>query len=103
MLSLCITKYEQLNPLKGKTNKIVLNAFIEIVSKSNCKSNKLSVDQGRELYHKLMHEWLDNKGIYMYSIYNKGNSVIVEKHIKILKAKIYKKWQLMIINLILVI
>ena len=50
-----------------------------------------------------MQEWLDNNDILMYSTHNEGNSVIAERFIKTLKAKIYKKSQLMIANLILVI
>ena len=48
------------------------------------------VCQGREFYNKLTQEWLDNNYILMYSTHNEGNSVIAEKFIKILKAKIYK-------------
>ena len=50
-----------------------------------------------------MQEWLDNSDILMYSTNNEGKSVISEKYIKTLKAKIYKKWQLVIANLILVV
>ena len=50
-----------------------------------------------------MQEWLDNNDILMYSTHNEGKSVIAERFIKILKAKIYKKIQVMIANLILVI
>ena len=51
-----------------------------------------------------MQEWLDNNDILMYSTHNEGTSVIIaERFIKTLDAKIYKKWQLMIANLILVI
>ena len=32
-------------PLKDKKGKTVLNAFIKIVNESNCKPNKLWVDQ----------------------------------------------------------
>ena len=39
----------------------------------------------------------------MYSTHNEGTSVIAERFIKTLKAKFYKKWQLMIANLILAI
>ena len=35
--------------------------------------------------------------------YNEGKSVVAERFIKMLKGKIYKKWQLMIKNIILVI
>ena len=38
-----------------------------------------------------MQEWLDNNGILMYSTHNEGKSVIVERLLKTLKAKIYKK------------
>ena len=49
------TKYAWVK--KGKT---VFNTLIEIVNESNRKLNKLWVDQARELYNKLMQEWLDN-------------------------------------------
>ena len=38
-----------------------------------------------------MQEWLDNNDILMYSTHNEGKSVIAERFIKTLKAKIYKK------------
>ena len=85
------TKYAWVKPLKDKKGKTVLNAFMEIVNESNRKPNKLWVDQGREFYNKLMQEWLDNNDILMYSTHNEGNSVIAERFIKTLKAKIYKK------------
>ena len=44
----------------GKKGKTVFNTLIEIVNESNWKLNKLWVDQARELYSKLMQEWLDN-------------------------------------------
>ena len=85
------TNYAWVKPLKDKKIKTVLNAFIEIVNESNRKPNKLWVDQGKELYNKLMQESLDNNDILMYSTHNEGNSVIAERFIKTLKVKIYKK------------
>ena len=85
---------------KGKT---VLNGFIEIVNESNHKPNKLWVDQGREFYNKLIQEWLDINDVLMYSTHNEGKSVIAERFIKTLKAKIYKRWQLILVNLIFLI
>ena len=41
------TKYAWVKPLKDKKCKAVLNTFITIVNESNCKPNKLWVDQGR--------------------------------------------------------
>ena len=67
------------------------NAFIKIVNESNHKPNKLWVDQERELYNKLMQEWLDNNDILMCSTNSEGKSVSNDRFIKILKAKIYKK------------
>ena len=38
-----------------------------------------------------MQEWLDNNDILMYSTHYEGKSVIAERFIKTLKAKVYKK------------
>ena len=38
-----------------------------------------------------MQEWLGNNDILIYSIHNEGKSVIAERFIKTLNAKIYKK------------
>ena len=38
-----------------------------------------------------MQEWLDNNDILMYSTHNNSKSVIAERFIKTLKAKIYLK------------
>ena len=38
-----------------------------------------------------MQEQLDNNDISIYSTYNESNSVIAERFMKILKAKIYKR------------
>ena len=85
------TKYTGVKALKDKKSKTVLYTFIEIVNESNCKPNKLWVDQGKEFYNDFMQEWLDNTDILMYSIHNEGKPVIPERFIKTLKAKIYKK------------
>ena len=70
--------------LKDKKGKKVLNTFIEIANESNREPNNLWVDQGRELYTKLMQEWLDNNNILMYSTHNEEKSVTVEWFIKAL-------------------
>ena len=85
------TKYAWVKPLKDEKCKTFLNACIEIVNESNRKPNKLWVGQRREFYNKLMQEWLYNIDILMYSTYKEGKSVITERFIKTLKAKMYKK------------
>ena len=75
-----------------KTKKVkVLNALIDIVNESSCKPNKLWVDQGRKFYYKLKQQWLGSNDILMHSTGNEGKSVITERVLKALKAKIYKK------------
>ena len=69
---------------------MVLIAFIEIINESNHKPNKLWYDQGRKFCNKLMQELLDNN-ILMYSRHSEDKSVIAERFIKTLQAKIYKK------------
>ena len=81
----------KLNLWNKKNDKTVLNAFIERLNESNRKLKKLWVDQGRKFYNKHIQEWLDNDDILMYSTYNEDKSVISERFIKTLKAKIYKK------------
>ena len=83
--------YAWIKPLKDKKGKTVLNAFIQIVNESNCKPNKLWVDQGRKFYNKFLQERLGNTDILIYLTHNKGKSVIAEKFIKILKSTTYKK------------
>ena len=85
------SKYVWVKPLKGKKSKTVFSAFIEIVNESNCKPNKLWVDQGREFHNKLLQEWLDNNDIVTYSTCNEGKPAIAETFIKTLKSKMYKK------------
>ena len=92
-----------MKPLKNKDCKTVLNFFKKIVNESNCKPNKLWVDQGREFYNKHMQKWLNNIDILMYFTHNEGKWVMTERFIKTLKTKINKKWQLIIGNFILII
>ena len=42
-----------------------------------------------------MQKWLDDNDILLYSIHDEGKSVVVERFVKTLKNKIYKK---MIVN-----
>ena len=78
-------KYAWVKTLKDKKDKTVVNAFIEIVNETNCKPNKLWVDQRREFYNKLMQEWLEINDILMYSTHKEGKSVIAERIIKNVK------------------
>ena len=84
-------KYAWVKPLKDEKRKTVLNAFMEIVNEFNHKRNKSWVDQRGEFYNKLMQEWLDNNDLLIHSRNHEAKSLIAERFIKTLKAKIYKK------------
>ena len=72
------TKYAFVKPLKRKKAKTVLYGFIETVTESEPKPNKLRVDQGKEFYNSLMQKWSDDNDILMYSTHNEGKSVVAD-------------------------
>ena len=75
--------------MKDKKSKTVLNPFIEVINESNCKPNKLRVDQGRELFNKRWYfnnNFKNNNDILMYSEHNEGKSVIAWKVYKNIKS-----------------
>ena len=78
--SLCVvdvfTKYAWSKPLKADKAKTVFPGLIEIVDESNCKPNKLWVDQGKKLCNDSMQNWLDDNNILIYSTPNEGKSVV---------------------------
>ena len=57
---------------------------------SNRKRNKIWVDHGSEFYNNKFKSFLEENDIEMYSTFNEGKSVVVERFIKTLKNKIYK-------------
>ena len=76
-----LSKYVWVKPLNNKKAKTVLNGFIEIANESKHKSDKSWVDQ----------KWLVDNRSLMYLTYNEGKSVVLEKFIRTLTGKIYKK------------
>ena len=76
--------------MKGKKGVSIVNAFQKILKESDRKPNKIWVDKGTEFYNSSFKKWLKDNNIEIYSIHNKGNSVVAERFIKTLKDKIYK-------------
>ena len=76
--------------LKKKKGVRIVNAFQNILNKSNRKPNKIWVDKGSEFYNRSMKSWLEKNDIEMYSTHNEGKSVVAEKFIRTIKNKIYK-------------
>ena len=62
----------------------------KIIKQSNRKANEIWVDQGGEFYNHVFKRWLSNNDIIMYSTFNEGKSVVVERFIRTLKNKLYK-------------
>ena len=84
------SKYAFVIPLKDKKGFSVTNAFNKIIKQSERKPNKIWVDQGGEFYNNVFKRWLSKNNIIMYSTYNEGKSVVVERFIRTLKNKLHK-------------
>ena len=82
--------YAWVVPLKNKKGISIVNAFQKILDKSGCKPNKIWVDKGSEFSNNSFKKWLKDNDIDMYLIHNEGKSVVAERFIRTLKAKIYK-------------
>ena len=76
--------------MEDKKAKTVLHGFVEILSRSKRKQNKLWVDQGKEFHNSPMQKWLDDNDILMYSTHNEGKSVVAERFTRTLTS--IKKW-----------
>ena len=84
------SKYAWVVPLKDKKGITITNAFQKILKESNRKPNKIWVDKGSEFYNNSFKKCLKDNDIEMYSTHNEGKSVVAERFIRTLKAKIYK-------------
>ena len=92
------SKYAFVAPLKDKKGISIINAFNKIIKQSNIKPNKIWVDQGGEFYNHVFKRWLSNNDIIMYSTFNEGKSVVVERFIRTLKNKLHKHMTVIIKN-----
>ena len=76
--------------LKDKKGISIVSAFQKLLKESEGKPNKIWVDKGSEFYNYSFKKWLKDNDIEMYSIHNKGKSVVAERFIRTLKNKNYK-------------
>ena len=84
------SKYAFVVPLKDKKGISITNAFKKIIKQSRRKPNKIWVDRRSEFYNHDFKKWLSSNDIILYSSYNEGKSVVVERFIRTLKNKLYK-------------
>ena len=93
MSLMLFSKYAWVFLLKDKKGITIADVFQKILNNSKkrpkyVKKAKL-VDKGREFYKSSFKKCLKDNDIEMYSTYNEGKSVVVEKLIRNLKNKIY--------------
>ena len=48
---------------------------------------KLWVDQGSEFYNRVFRGWLEENDVEMYSVYNEGKAVVVERFNRTMKER----------------
>ena len=80
------SRYAWSIPIKNKTGKSIVKAFDSI----NQKPKKLWVDNGSEFYNKIFKKWLNDNNIEMYSTFNEGKAVVIERFNRTLKNKMFK-------------
>ena len=61
-----------------------------VLLKSNCKPNKLWVDQVKEFYNSPMEKWLDDDDILMHLTDNEGKSVLLRGFQELWRLKVIK-------------
>ena len=106
-LLLCVfdifSKYAWVVPLKDRKSIGIVNAFQKILNQSARTTNKIWVDKGSKFYNNSFKKWLKDNDIEMYSIHNKGKSVVAESFIRTLKrikfANICQQYQKMCISI----
>ena len=76
------SKYTWIVSLKDKRGISLVNAFQKILHDSNRKPNKIWVYKGSEFYNSSFKKLLKDNGIEMYSIRNKGNSIVAERFVR---------------------
>ena len=57
------------------------------MKESNRKPSKIWVDKGSEFCNNSFKKWLKDNDVEMYSIHNKGKSVVAERFIRTLKTR----------------
>ena len=79
------SKFAWAIPLKDKKGLSITNTFADIIKKYKRKPKYLSVDKGSEFYNKTFKDWLLQNDIELYSTFNEGKAVVIERFNKTLK------------------
>ena len=81
-------KYAWAVPIKDKSAASVTKAFETIINDRIPKT--LWVDEGKEFYNATFKKLLDKHKIYMYSTFNEGKAVVIERFNRTLKYIMWK-------------
>jgi hypothetical protein len=84
------SRYAMSRPLKSKSAKDVLDAFLAIIKTEGRKPRKIWVDKGSEFYNLQFIKWTKSEKIELYSTYSESKSVIVERFNKTLKQNMWR-------------
>ena len=84
------SKFAWAYPLK-KTGVLITDSFKSVVKNLKRKPQKLWVDQGSEFYNQTFKQWLRQNNIEMYSTFNEGKAVVIERFNRTLK-NMYKQF-----------
>ena len=76
------SKYTWVVSLKDKRGISLVNAFQKMLHDSNRKPIKIWVYKGSEFYNSSFKKLLKDNGIEMYSIRNKGKSIVAERFVR---------------------
>ena len=86
------SKFAWAYPLKNKTGVLITDSFKSIVKNSKRKPQKLWVDLGSEFYNQTFKQWLRQNNIEIYTTFNKGKAVVIERFNRTLKNMMYKQF-----------
>ena len=67
-------------------------AFQQIFNKRKRKPKKIWTDEGQEFYNKTFMNFLKNNSITLYSTFNEGKAVVIERFDRTFKERQYKKF-----------
>lgn len=88
------SKFLWIRPLKDKTGKNVSEAFDNILKKSGRKPENFQTDDGKEFFNKTFLNLMEKHKINHYSTFSVKKAAIVERSIRTIKSKIFKKFSL---------
>ena len=86
------SKFAWVKSLKDKKGSSITAAFADIIKKYKRKPEYLWVDKGSEFYNKTFKEWLLQNDIELYSTFNEGKAVVIERFNRTLKSRMYKQF-----------